>query len=186
MTNDKSQLNSKTNLVFPGLQTNRTEIIWIYWAKTIGIFLVLWGHNFPPHVILSWIFSFHMPLFFFISGYLAKNKHTIAFRPYVKKYAYSLLLPYICLGFLAYMIWLVKNLFHPGAELDSLTLWDPLWGMLYASGMPIYSLIHSSALWFLPALFSVFLFHWIAKKLVKRNLFYFITNSTQCICGRNI
>ncbi|MHC4524328.1 MAG: acyltransferase family protein [Planctomycetota bacterium] len=170
----KSQLNNTSNLLSSDLQLYSREIVWVYWAKAVGIFLVLWGHNFPPHVILSWIFSFHMPLFFFISGYLTKNKHTIAFRPYVKKYAYSLLIPYVCLGFLAYIIWLVKNLFHPGVELDSISLWDPLWGMLYASGMPIFSLIHSSALWFLPALFSAFLFHWIAKKLVRDNLFYFI------------
>ena len=171
---DKMPLNHTLNPLAPDLRLHSDEVVWIYWLKALGIFLVLWGHNFPPRVILSWIFSFHMPLFFFISGYLTKNKHTIAFRPYVKKYAYSLLLPYVYLGFLAYMIWLIKNLFHPGAELDSISLQDPLWGMLYATGMPIYSLIHSSALWFLPALFSIFLLHWIVKKIFKSDLFYFI------------
>lgn len=151
-----------------------TAIAWIYWVKAGGIFLVLWGHEFTPHSIRSWIYSFHMPLFFFISGYLAKQKHTAAFSNYIKKYASSLLVPYVCLGVLAYAVWLLKNYFHPGAELDSISRWDPLWGMLYATGMPIYRLVHSSALWFLPALFSVFIFHWIAKKFINADVFYAI------------
>ncbi|MHC4291903.1 MAG: hypothetical protein ACYSTR_06795, partial [Planctomycetota bacterium] len=58
----KSQLNNTSNLLSSDLQLYSREIVWVYWAKAVGIFLVLWGHNFPPHVILSWIFSFHMPL----------------------------------------------------------------------------------------------------------------------------
>jgi fucose 4-O-acetylase-like acetyltransferase len=171
---DKLPLNHTLNPLASELRAQSDEIVWIYWVKAIGIFLVLWGHEFLPHVMLSWIYSFHIPLFFFISGYLTKHKHTIAFGPYIKKYAYSLLMPYVCLGMLAYVLWFLKNIFHPGAELESIALWSPLWGMFYATGMPIYSLIHSSALWFLPALFSVFVFHWIVKKFIKSDLFYFV------------
>ena len=162
------------NLTSTELQTMNKEIVWVYWAKAIGIFLVLWGHEIIPHILLSWIFSFHMPLFFFLSGYLTKNKHTIEFRQYIKKYAYSLLMPYLCLGGLAYLVWLVKNLLHPGPEMDSVSLWRPLWGMLYATGIPIANLYHSSPLWFLPALFSAYILHWIVKKITNGSLLYFI------------
>jgi len=175
MLQDKSPLNHTINPVAPEIRVHSDEIVWIYWAKAIGIFLVLWGHEFTPHFIRSWIYSFHMPLFFFICGYLTKHKHTIAFGSYIKKYAYSLLMPYMCLGMLAYVLWFLKNLFHPGAELESIALWSPLWGMFYGTGIPIYSMVHSSALWFLPALFSIFILHWIVKKLIKSDLLYVVT-----------
>lgn len=126
-----------------------------------------------PHVFVSWIYSFHLALFYFVSGYLTKHKHTLALGAYIKKYAYSLLVPYVCLGLLAYAVWVLKNLFHPGAELKSISLWSPLWCMVYGTGMPIYNLVHSSALWFLPALFSVFILHWIVKKCFEKDYFYY-------------
>lgn len=41
-------------------------------AKGLGIILVIVGHNMIPHWFFNWIFSFHMPLFFIISGYFMK------------------------------------------------------------------------------------------------------------------
>lgn len=41
--------------------------------KAIGIFLVILGHQpLTNNTLHDWIFSFHIPLFFFISGFLAK------------------------------------------------------------------------------------------------------------------
>jgi fucose 4-O-acetylase-like acetyltransferase len=54
--------------------TNRLN--WIDWAKVIAISFVVFGHipqvsgSFPQHYIVT----FHMPLFFFISGYLTKKE----------------------------------------------------------------------------------------------------------------
>lgn len=43
-------------------------------AKGIGIILVILGHLVSyEDYISSYIFSFHMPLFFFITGYLTKD-----------------------------------------------------------------------------------------------------------------
>lgn len=39
--------------------------------KAVGIFLVILGHH--QTVFTQWIFSFHMPLFFFLSGIFHKN-----------------------------------------------------------------------------------------------------------------
>lgn len=47
-----------------------TRVEWVDVAKGIGIILVVLGHNQSPDYIIKFIYSFHMPLFFFLSGYL--------------------------------------------------------------------------------------------------------------------
>ena len=46
----------------------------IYFMQTFGILLVVLGHSFyqtkDGNVVVEWIYSFHMPLFMFVSGYL--------------------------------------------------------------------------------------------------------------------
>lgn len=54
-----------------GAQSKR--ILWIDYCKVIGICLVLIGHTYPNNPITDWLYSFHMPLFFFISGLTLKK-----------------------------------------------------------------------------------------------------------------
>lgn len=71
--------------------------IWIDIAKGIGIFLVILGHLVTyGSYIFNWIFSFHMPLFFFLSGYVFK--YTINTNGYFKKITKNLILPYIIIS----------------------------------------------------------------------------------------
>lgn len=47
------------------------RINWIDWAKAISILLVVMGHsNYSCGAVGNLIFLFHMPFFFFLSGYL--------------------------------------------------------------------------------------------------------------------
>lgn len=50
---------------------NRIE--WIDMAKGYGVILVILGH-FGLEKLGYWIYSFHMPLFFFLAGYVFKEK----------------------------------------------------------------------------------------------------------------
>lgn len=54
------------------------RIAWLDWAKVIGMFLVVLGHCYPfaspPCYVRNLIYSFHMPLFFFMSGMLFKQR----------------------------------------------------------------------------------------------------------------
>lgn len=70
-------------------------------AKGIGIVLVIvghvvWGGNYPmkgAESLSNFIYSFHMPLFFIISGLCIKDSKRIA-KPVLKKMARAYLLPY--------------------------------------------------------------------------------------------
>ena len=68
------------------------RVEWIDKAKGIGILLVILGHTFCPESISFWLYSFHIPLFFFLSGYVFKIK-TLNFPTFVKNKITSLLIP---------------------------------------------------------------------------------------------
>ena len=85
-------------------------------ARAIGILLVVIGHAFPDassgikiplaNYIESFIYSFHMPLFFFISGFLGKKVLAISKaggegrHDYRIKRCKRLLVPYLVMSFL--------------------------------------------------------------------------------------
>ena len=50
----------------------KTRIEWIDFAKGLTILLVVVGHTISNGLIRGSIFSFHMPLFFFLSGITLK------------------------------------------------------------------------------------------------------------------
>lgn len=77
------------------------RINWIDSAKGIGILLVVLGHSTGniEDPLNKAILSFHMPLFFFLSGLCSKQKEENKGKQALRK-AYSLLLPNITLGIL--------------------------------------------------------------------------------------
>ena len=59
---------------------NAADLIRDYF-KAITIVLVILAHeNFANHAMKSWIHSFNMPAFFFVSGMLLKNSGMTSFR----------------------------------------------------------------------------------------------------------
>ena len=52
------------------IQSNR--ISWVDWVKALSIFFVVVGHV-GPRIILPFVYAFHVPAFFVISGYLYKK-----------------------------------------------------------------------------------------------------------------
>lgn len=71
-------------------------------CKAISIFFVVFGHaieNFAPYnnYLLLVIYTFHMPVFIFISGYLAKFNF--------KKMVKNILIPYLCMQLISYIFY---------------------------------------------------------------------------------
>ena len=71
---------------------------WINTVKSIGIYLVVLGHlwyesNLP--IINQLIYSFHMPLFFILSGYLYRYKESISNIEFIKQKFFRIALPAI-------------------------------------------------------------------------------------------
>lgn len=129
---------------------------WINRLKAIGIGMVLLGHT-PgiSKLVDAYIFSFHMPLFFFLAGLvLTEFRLKQSWKETLTHYTRRLLLPYFLFSMLAYVPWVFVTR-HYGAEAPLNTpAWKPLVGTLYGVGVEGW-LQHNPMLWFFPCLFVV-------------------------------
>lgn len=64
-------------------------------AKGIGIALVVVGHCTIGTSLFNFIYQFHMPFFFFLSGTLYKNEYDTKPLLFIKKKLKGLYIPYI-------------------------------------------------------------------------------------------
>lgn len=126
---------------------------WVDTAKVIGIFLVFYGH-FVERLYCSgytnaywqfkFIYSFHMPLFFFISGFFGKDPGDLKFG--IKKLFLRRMIPVITFTLFMLPLW-VGFLYFKG-QLRSEALIDM--GEDYLVGRPSYAVIT----WFLVCLLT--------------------------------
>ena len=136
-------------------------------AKGIGIFLMVLGHMHINEQLNLFIYSFHMPLFYIISGFLYKNSGGYY---WIKKKAKSLLVPYFCFGIVYILISFVLS----AGDLEILK--RNAIGLFYEStnNLPI-----ESALWFLTSMFFLLIIVSILEKIdfnsIKLVLIVFLT-----------
>lgn len=82
---------------------------WIDWCKIFGIYLVALGHFSPKIDTLHlWFYTFHIPLFFIISGYLSSSK-VISFSNHLRHNTNTLIVPYFILVFIGWCIDMLCN-----------------------------------------------------------------------------
>lgn len=113
--------------------------------RGFGILLMVIGHiGFTKADI--YIYAFHMPLFYMISGYLVKPDVRKKFSAHVVSRAKRLLIPYFLFGFAQYIIYLGIHAFNtPDAQ-------ELLVNLLL---FPTKGLAIAGALWFLTSLFLI-------------------------------
>lgn len=119
--------------------------------KAIGIILVIVGHTVQSHYIINIIYSFHMPLFFLVSGYFLKHQEN---KIPIRTYARRLLLPYL---FSACVLVAISVGLHYFNQQEATGAFSLTWikSILYGNGA-IWNnapYLGVGALWFLLALF---------------------------------
>lgn len=148
---------------------NRNHAIDI--AKAVGIFLVVLGHH--PDNLTNWIYSFHMPLFFLLSGIFHKKYD--CYKSFIKKKVKTLLIPYFIFSIILIFVWYIIGRKYGEAALHPVTLKQSILGMLYGSEVKdIASMQWGGTLWFLPCLFIVENLFYFISKLKKEKVFVLI------------
>ena len=138
------------------------RVQWIDGCKGLAILLVILGHTMRTDLSLVYIYGFHMPLFFFLSG-LVCNEKKYTWGTFLKSRFNTLVLPYMAFYLLTWLYWLcVERSFRPlGME-----WWQPLIGMVYGAQWHQY-MDHNGILWFLPCLFFTEVLFYAVKKIPK-------------------
>jgi acyltransferase len=135
----------------------------IDWLRAIGIILVVYGHSLGgPVSFVDVVYAFHMPLFFFLSGFVLKPaKAALGFLAFVKQLSKSILVPYLVFGIFGYLVWfLVLRRFGSFAG-DKLPPWKPFVAFLYGSSGPKSEYwMQPIVLWFFPCLFATQILTW--------------------------
>lgn len=142
---------------------------WLDVLKCIGMYLVVIAHA-EEGFSHDWrviIYSFHMPMFFIISGmgyYLQLSKRSYTFETIVKNKLRTLLLPYFTFSFLSLPIYLLnfRVLSEGGASIPGL-----IFGIFYSHQEMATST--TNAMWFVPALFLTLIVFYIIRKWAKAN-----------------
>jgi len=120
------------------LQKN-SRISWIDMAKGYGTLFIILGHL-GNGGIFTWVYTFHVPLFFFLSGYVFSDKQ--GFVGFLKKKCKSLVIPYFCLG-MCMVIFHVLRYFRSGNYshewcmelITSFLLQRRLWTLWYTAAL---------------------------------------------------
>lgn len=142
---------------------NHQNYFWIDNLRAFGILLVVVGHAGAPGMIGKFIYGFHMPLFFIISGYLFNDEKWISNG--LKSFFINRWKSYIKLYFLWAAVNLLLNIpiefYVKGFSLNDIidsTLNHIKWILVSYGGYQDYP--NCTPLWYLPCLFvsSLYLF----------------------------
>ena len=134
--------------------------------KGIAILCVMIGHTtWRSEWLAISIYSFHMPLFFIISGYFAKtySEHSGNSWTFIKQNARQLLVPFIVTLVISCLYVLIQAIHYGDMSMlthklaSHILAWDTIWeGTLFDH--------HIAPIWFLLALFwGRILFYWLSR-----------------------
>lgn len=166
-----------------------SRIPWVDTAKAIGIGLVFYGHL-VQHFIglgvpaatdqMKWIYSFHMPFFFLLVGFVYKDRG-LRFEKFLKRQVLTRLVPVWVFNLVGMGIWIVSEyLAGPSGWIERLG-WaslvrhcaDEMFSVL-VYGRPVWNTLT----WFLTCLFTVEICQFVLHRLLRRSVY--LTVSILC------
>lgn len=151
-------------------------------VKGFAICLVVLGHitQFDKNLtgLTIWIYSFHIPLFFIVSGYLnSYRSNEIELKEKIKRKWNSLIIPYIWFSIINFTLKLTVITITDNFSIDSLLYEIKRVLTLYGNG----------TVWFLACLFLTEIFFEIIKKYVKnKNVSISLISLLVIVCSMTV
>ena len=128
--------------------------------RGLGIIMMIMGHIGFGDVFDYFIHAFHMPMFFFVSGFFFTSKPSDKVKTidYIKGKCKALLVPYCFFGIFHFIIFCMMQ--RTGEE------WETLVHLLFinTTGLPI-----AGALWFLTAIFFTNVIYFLLDRYISDN-----------------
>lgn len=116
---------------------------WIDSLKGLGMIFVVLGHVHPEGHLTSWIYSFHMPLFFALSGYVySLSDRKMLFRDFALKKTRTILWPFIFFRLCLVLYWRIVE--YRFRSLDLGPIWFLL--VLYLASLSAFFLLKKNSI----------------------------------------
>ena len=141
-------------------------------ARIYGVALVYYGHIIESYMKAGsavaamhykFVYSFHMPLFFILSGYIAKEQlANTEFSLYLKRKVASRLVPYLFLSILLILPTFWTTDFSVGLELPTVEGYVKGIAATVLAGFPYFNI----PTWFLICLFVVEMMHYVSSRFL--------------------
>lgn len=152
----------KTSKITPP-RSDFKRLDYIDFAKALGMLLIVWGHIRLGDWSNAFVYAFHIPLFFFLSGMVFSKKRYPDFKSFLLKRINSLIKPYVIFSVLTWIIWAAYSyVSHANVE----SYWMPLAQTFIAQGSGGF-LIHNVPLWFVTCLFVVEIIYYFIADLKR-------------------
>ncbi|TAJ13604.1 hypothetical protein DMA11_08580 [Marinilabiliaceae bacterium JC017] len=137
------------------------RIDWIDTARGIGIVLVVFCHLYFDYT-RTFIYSFLMPLFFFIAGLLYNNSKYFTLKSFIISRFRKLMYPYFLWSSLLFLFWLLF-------DVGDYSIFKNFLGIFLGTGGHEY-MDWGVMMWFLPCLFLTELLYYILLKVKSINI----------------
>jgi acyltransferase len=144
------------------------RIHWVDIAKGIGIIFIIYAHMLGGQDFRYLFYSFHIPLFLFLSGIVYNPEKYVNFLTYFKKTAKGLLLPYLIFALISFALWIITSKFYYSYFPKEII--KQFLSIFYANSNNNL-LRFNNILWFLPMLFvTKILFALIVRLFTKTKI----------------
>lgn len=132
------------------MKDEENRIVFIDQCKAFGMVLVIVGHLSTPSYINSFIYSFHMPLFFILAGMTTNTQKILdsSLKDYAKKTVANYLIPYFWLQFTCLPLYFIRIQYLQGMDFS---LMETCRGMIVGNAR-LYQ-FPVSATWFVLTMF---------------------------------
>ena len=135
------------------------RIEWVDALKGLGIFAIYLGHNMgSAGRLYPFVFTYHVPLFFFVAGFFSDVKANESYWKYVLKQIKHLMIPYFGFVIISAIVFSLQS-----SRSFSLMLLQGLEG--------IRNQVFAASLWFIPCIFVMSILYNLILRAVKRKGF---------------
>ena len=148
----------------------KKRINWIDWAKALAACTVVFCHlpQSQEWFYYRYLQSVIIVIFFFISGYLKKDRGSD--KENWRKYWYGLILPYILYNAIIYPYWLLKYYLANGNMPDIFAAMRPIIGTILLQHENSFAEPLNGPLWYLPAILIMHVIIDLCRKTKHQHL----------------
>ena len=146
------------------------RLIWADHLKALGIVLVVVGHLELPSYLDAWVYSFHMPMFFILTGILLPgNLGDLQLKVFFRSKLRNLFIYYFVFSGLGILYSCIYSQVHPDPAPLLPEIYNRLCSVIYGSGsVDVRFNLFPITLWYFPAIIMALIITYCITRLLPK------------------